>query len=63
MIGSLCLTMAVLLGPSTVSIAAAKGEETPLTAQGEKLLATYAGMLESLKAELVPALSTTAKKP
>ncbi len=55
-IGRLCLTLAVLLGPCAASIADPKEQEAPLTARGEQLLATYTGMLDSLKAELIPAL-------
>lgn len=47
----LCL---IMTGVMTVCVSAAnKNEESPLTAQGEKLLATYTGMLEALKAEIV----------
>jgi len=52
LIGVLCLTMTVLMGVCRLSPAASKKPEVPLTAQGEKLLATYAEMLASLKAEI-----------
>ncbi len=51
-IGMLCLTFTVLMGLCHVS-AAKKQPEAPLTAQGEKLLATYAQKLASLKKEIV----------
>ena len=50
-----CLVLTVLTGSRDVS-AARKEPEVPLTAQGEKLQATYAKQLDSLKAEIAAAL-------
>jgi len=54
---ALCL---IVTGLTTVCLSGPKKVETPLTPEGEKLLATYTGLLNALKAELVelaPALA------
>jgi len=62
-ISVLCLVMTVITGLCPVS-AAGKKADTPLTAQGEKLLATYTEMLGELKKEIaasVPAIDAQKK--
>jgi len=48
----LCVVMMVMMSMCHVPAAASNEPEIPLTAQGEKLLATYTEMLDSLKAEI-----------
>jgi hypothetical protein len=47
--------IAVLLGLGSAPLATSKEAEVPLTPQGEKLLATYTEILDSLKAEITAA--------
>jgi len=54
--GLLCLVAPVLIGVCDSASARGREPEVPLTARGEELQAKYAGMLDSLKTEIVPAL-------
>ena len=57
-----CVAMTVLVGLTQVAPARGRKEVTPLTAQGEKLQAKYAGMLAGLKKEILPALPAVDEK-
>lgn len=56
--GQFPLVAALLPLLSCASVATGKEPEIPLTAQGEKLLATYTEMLDSLKSEITAAAPT-----
>jgi hypothetical protein len=56
--GVLCLAITLLLGVCQVASAARKKPEVPLTAQGEKLLATYTDMLSALRKEIAASAPT-----
>lgn len=60
-ISVLCVMYTVLMGLCPVS-AARKKPKAPLTAQGEKLKAKYAGRLESLKKEVAASLPAVDEK-
>jgi len=55
-IGMVCLMGAAVMGAANVSAAGKAAPQTPLTADGEKLLAKYSAMLTSLQAEVGKAL-------
>jgi len=63
-IGIGCMFAAMAIGLSHASAAKKAGPETPLTAEGEKLLAQYSKMLKALQAEIgksVPKIDETKK--
>jgi hypothetical protein len=57
-----CVATMVLAGMAQVAPARGRKAPTPLTAQGQKLQAKYAGMIAGLKKEIVPALPAIDEK-